>query len=153
VENWVKGGGVGFADIVYKHIIDRFSHSARPVRKPMGPIPLEKGASFKIESTGKKSDRLPIKIKTSKENGDQAATPILSPWEGELISAQRMPSHLSMLKIKHDNNLVSTIVFDGLTKMRQKSEPIPAGSLIGRLDPDRDTLMWIIEDMASENFV
>ena len=135
VEGWSNRGGIGLADMIYDHIMDRYYNSRRVFEKPpTGGIPLEKAkGTIKPLENGTK-----INLKSTEPHKPQAVT---APWDGNL--KQMTENGKSYVIIRHDNGLESQLSYKGLaTQMEGRVE---AGTKIGIMNPSEEGLTWFVK--------
>jgi peptidoglycan hydrolase FlgJ len=135
VEGWSDRGGIGFADMIYDHIMDRYYNSKRMFQKPAtGGIPLEK-ASGTIKPM---NDGTKINLKPSEPGKPQA---INAPWGGELQQVTENGKSFGI--IRHDNGLESQISYSGLA-LRAEGR-VEAGEKIGLKNAGPEDVLWYVK--------
>lgn len=157
VETWAGRGGVGLADIIYNQIHEKFFNAGsgmRPLR-PQGPLQIQKGTILKIdESHEPKAGGFPIVKPQSSlprnevsflygfEGGNSQLKTVTSPYDGEVMQLFRAGEDRQLVKLAHNDGLVSTISFAGQTNSLTKGERIAAGQKLGILSPYATGLTW-----------
>jgi Rod binding domain-containing protein len=135
VENWSSGGGVGFADMIYEHVMDRYYNQRLPIQKPQGPLPFDDGTKGKLTP---KANGTEVRIPSSKPQA------VLSPWEGILRQVQQDGRVYSI--IEHSNGLESQLTFSGLGL---KSEgTVRPGEKIGVTGAEAQDVHWFVKARA-----
>ncbi len=159
VDAWANRGGVGLADIIYNQINERFMGGRmRPIR-PEGPIKIEKGTTLKIDesyspSKGaipivKPQSTLPKNEVSFLYDFDQSAgarkpeaREVVAPFAGEVTQLFRVGEDRQVVKIEHDEGLVSTLSFVGQTKPLKVGEQLSPGQKLGSLSADALGFTW-----------
>jgi len=134
VEGWSQRGGVGFADLIYNHIMEKYFNSNVPLQRPKGPIPID-------QSTGKvkvEGNSLQINLKSKDMTQPQA---VISPWGGQIQQVSKDGTQYGI--IRHDNGLESKICYLGLAL---KSEGrVEAGEKIGVKNAGPEEINWYVK--------
>lgn len=169
VETWSARGGVGLADIIYNQIHEKFFNAGSGMRqlKPQGPLQIQKGTTIKIDETHapnvggipivKPQSSLPrnqVSFLYSFIEGNSNFRPelnsdfrpelktVTNPYDGEVLQLFRSGEDRQVVKLAHEDNLVSTIVFEGQLSGVSKGERIAAGQKLGTLSPYASGLTW-----------
>lgn len=135
VEGWSDRGGIGFADMIYDHIMDRYYNTRKMFVKPQeGGIPLEKAkGTIKPLEDGTK-----INLKSTEPNKPQAVN---APWGGDV--KQMTENGKSFAIIRHDNGLESQLSYSG---MAIKAEGrVEAGEKIGIKNAGPEDVLWYVK--------
>lgn len=167
VDKWSEKGGIGLSDIIYGQIKERFYPDKAAGMKPIGPLPIDKGAiKIKVDETkpmgipilkpggDSKADDLTYRYHLPFSGGstgpdgqgaglasnDELRT-VTSPWKGE-IQQMLQQDDRQVLKIAHDDGLVSTINFLGTSLAFQKGDVVEAGQKLGKLSADSTGMTW-----------
>lgn len=154
VESWAGRGGVGLADIIYNQVQDRFFNHGGVAPRPQGPLHLQKGTTIKIDET--RQHGIPVVTPRSTipnndvsflyewNDADQNSRPheVLSPYDGELLQSFRVGEDRQILKIAHNDGLLSTLSFMGQTKDLRLGDRVTAGQKLGALSPLAKGLTW-----------
>ena len=128
VDKWSTSGGVGLADIIYDHIMEKYGR--RQIRKPEGPLPLTPAKDLKpleIKRQQSDSNQDVFKIESTWLNNQ----PINNPWPGTITEVNHLDGNLKAYLIDHDNGLESTLVFSGLAMSLTKGQRVNAGQKLG----------------------
>lgn len=157
VETWAAKGGVGLADIIYNQIHERFFNAGSGMRsiKPQGPVQIQKGTTIKIDETHaphaggipivKPQSSLPrneMSVLFGFTEGGGSAKAVTNPFDGEILQLFRVGEDRQVVKLAHDDGLVSTISFLGQMSKVSKGERIAAGQKLGTISPDASGLTW-----------
>ena len=153
VESWGEHGGVGLADLIYNQVQERFfNHAIGP--RPHMPIPIDKGTSIKIDNP--KTMGIPVLTPGANKQKDVSflyewqnsrpaeARDVVSPLAGEVMQSFQAGDDRQILKLAHDNGLVSTLSFLGRSQNLQPGDAISAGQKLGSLSPQAMGLTWQI---------
>lgn len=145
VENWSGRGGVGLADLIYNNIRERYFPSAENLLPPpKGPLPLEK----KNELTPADWKAKPLPLDQDKdlslrfEGGDSTPQQVHSPWSGKVEKAFNTPDGMASIDIRHDQGLVSRMVFPGAVDGRLEGLEVQAGATLGQVRGSAPWLQW-----------
>lgn len=156
VDKWSEKGGIGLSDIIYEQVKERFYPDKSAIgMKPIGPLPINKGGiQIKVDET--KPMGIPIlnskgevkpdlsyryQIPTGPEGQD--LRDVTAPWAGEVVQMFQHDDR-QVLKVAHDQGLVSTINYVGTAVALNKGDVVEAGQKIGKLSPDTSELTWQI---------
>lgn len=122
VETWGDQGGIGFGNLIYEKLKERFLPNPASLPKKQGPFLLNDNSNFVPESvpgerTQPISDELSFLFKRSPQvnagNKDslfiknQAAEPLYAPLDGTVVRVQNLENGFRYLELKHDENLKS----------------------------------------------
>ena len=148
INNWSKQGGVGFADIIYNQLIDKYGAQLGikpPVQKPVGPINFNEKSQF-IPRSSMNSSAPTQKMNFTFQRDLQLTTEALkAPWDGNYLGAQKINDSEYMIGIEHFNGLRSQIVFRGQMQPGLKQGLVQAGETIGLLSPEAKQFSWNVE--------
>jgi Rod binding domain-containing protein len=151
VEAWGDHGGVGLADVIYNQVQERFLHPA-PISRPHSVIPLNPHTTIKIDNS--KQMGIPIvspKAKPQDEvsflyEWEKIRNPeerdVENPFEGEVMQSFQTADQRQILKVAHDNGLVSTINFLGQGENLQPGDRVESGQKLGTLGAQARGLTW-----------
>ncbi len=134
VDGWSERGGIGFADMIYDHIMDKYFNSRPVIPKPKGPLPPDqsKGAA-QPEASG-------VRVKMNQTNIEKPQN-VLAPWAGNI--RQVTENGKSATVIRHDNGLESQISFSGLG-LRAEGR-VEAGEKIGIKNAGEEAMFWFVK--------
>ncbi len=160
VEAWGDRGGVGFADLIYNQVQERFFNHAQARPHPHMPIPIEKGTTIKIDqpkqmgipivSPGGVAKQKDVSFLYEWQNGrSPEARDVVSPYAGEVMQSFHAGDERQIVKLAHDHGLVSTISFLGRSQNLQPGDSISAGQKLGSLSPQAMGLTWQISEVES----
>jgi Rod binding domain-containing protein len=152
VENWGDRGGVGFADLIYNQVKERFFNQSPDTPRPHSLIPIDKGTLIKIDNT----KQMGIPVVTPKTNAkdevsflyewnkvrDPDQRDVENPFDGEVLQSFQAGDDRQILKLAHDNGLVSTINYLGHGRNLQPGDRLAAGQKIGTLGAQAQGLTW-----------
>lgn len=151
VEKWGERGGVGLADMIYNHIMERYFSGSQIYQRPAGPIPLNNKGTFKLHQaqpsatapSGQKGANLFIE-RLSTAPG-KAVQDVVAPWSGS-VAVESALEGLIQMRIEHDNGNVSRLRFQGTKSAEVKDlDKVAAGQKLGALSPEASGLFWSIE--------
>jgi Rod binding domain-containing protein len=136
VDDWVDNGGVGFADVIYKQMMETYFRA--PEAPMRGPIPTNKPVESKPISVTEKDMTLQLKVK----NGEKAE--ITAPWKGQVLMSRPLEHGMQSLLLDHGDGLKSSLVFKGSLLAPEGSE-VGAGQRLGLLSPENPSVLWKIQ--------
>ncbi len=151
VENWGNQGGIGLADIIYSQLREKYFPNSPSVPRPEGPIPTEKGTRIKIDET--KQFGIPV-ANPGNSNNDTTflyewdglpaseQKTVRSPYDGEVLQNFRTVENRQVLKIAHDNGMMSTLSFIGRGQDFSPGDQIQSGQSVGELAANARGLTW-----------
>lgn len=148
VDKWSSRGGVGFSDVIYNQLMEKFGAQLglkAPVQKPVGPLPLpmptDKTAASAEIRHGEKSLNMLIESQERE---------VRAPWAGVLLRQVELAPEEHFLEIEHDNGLKSQLLFKGLAPSLGLPAKILDGQRLGLMSPDKGQLVWNIQANVSE---
>lgn len=149
LQSWSERGGVGFADLIYDNLMERFGAQLglkpRP-EKPAGPLPLNERSNYtglqRIPSPKETDLAYRFDLKASEQlNLERNVT---SPWAGSLLGKMELEDGSQVLEIAHDNGLKSRLTFRGQTERLTLGQSLEAGEKIGLLSPEAKAFFWTV---------
>ncbi len=153
VEAWGDRGGIGFGEIIYQQIKERYFPETPngPIGAPKGPLPLESENQLKMDPgrtmmqlQPSKGAQIQFDLKSKEFSGKPMD--VLSPWSGTVLSQFKdKESGLNVVKIKHELGLESVLAFSGGAKSFSENPKVEAGEKLGSLDWDKAHLSWQID--------
>lgn len=141
VEEWSNSGGIGFADLIYNHVMERFQNQMQ-MGRPKSPVssPGNSSINFKIQDQGNKTKVQIQKPQTGASN--TAPQNLVSPWDAKvtLTGGDSLKAYI----LDHGGGVTSTIAFDG-TPVVSDGQTIKAGAKLATLNPASRDIFWSIE--------
>ncbi len=150
VNNWVDRGGVGFGDMIYKDLVEKFYPmlGAKNGPKQVRPTNLSdrfQGISRSLTSKANKKQTFNIAM-----GPKQAGKSYLQlPWQGKLEKQFEMPDGQKVALFSHPFGLKSTFVFQGQLEPGLLNKSLSEGENFAQLSPESQNLTWQIEDANS----
>lgn len=144
VDKWSDRGGVGFADLIYNQLIEKYgSVIGQKVTRPKGPIALtEKGmTSVKFESFRPPGNADQMNLKLMPSHSQWPSSEIVSPWSGVLRRNLNLEDGQKVLEVDHSNGVLGQYVFRGTSSLPIGSE-IGAGQTMGEMQADSKAMYW-----------
>lgn len=158
VNKWSEKGGLGFSEIIYNSMIEKFGVQMglkSPVEKPKGPLPLNEKSNF--NGVTRMPTASPKEISYRFDRGDSAPeaalTGVHAPWSGLLTGKKDLADGSHLLEISHDNGLQGQLVFRGSTERLKVGQSLQEGEKIGLLSPEAKSFFWTLaprEPVVSE---
>lgn len=145
VEKWGQQGGIGFSDLIYQQLMDKFGPALgkKPLPKPVGPMALsEKNQStvkFEMLSGANKKQ---MDIKISPQQGAWPQLDVVSPWSGKVLSSRLLGPEQNLIEIDHGQGLLGKYIFKGHSANFGTDGEIEAGQNLGRLSPEASAFYW-----------
>lgn len=147
LQSWSDRGGVGFADLIYTHLVDRFGPQlgikANDV-KPVGPIAMNDRANLHRAEKAQSLNSKELAIKIDVDQIQGRTHDIYSPWSGFLSGKKILENDQQLLEITHENGLKSRLTFRGQAERLNMGQALQAGEKIGLLSPDARSLFWTL---------
>jgi flagellar protein FlgJ len=149
VDKWSEKGGVGFADLIYDNMMERFGVQLglrSAVDKPKGPIALDSKSQFngptRVPTRSDKElslrfDRNPVEAAKSAE--------LAAPWSGLLTRKKDLGDGNYSLEIQHDNGLSGRLVFRGTPERLNVGQSVQEGDRIGLLSSEAKSFFWSVD--------
>lgn len=140
VDDWVEQGGVGFADVIYKQVMERYMNP--PTARPQGPLrpdsPETRSKPIKLETKD-----MTLKIQTSSKT--PTGLEVLAPWGGQILMSRSLEPGLQTILIDHGQGLKSSLVYKGWIGATEGSMVGP-GQKLGGLSAQNPELLWRIQE-------
>ncbi|MGE3973386.1 MAG: rod-binding protein [Bdellovibrionales bacterium] len=151
VEKWGERGGVGLADMIYSHIMEKYFSNSSGMAKPVGPMPLESKGQFRLQQgTTPAAGLAPAKganlfLERLSTSPGKAAEDVVSPWAGKVAYEQEGDGFIQ-LRIDHDNGVSSRLRFEGMKSADLRTGgQVEAGQKMGSLSPESKGIFWSME--------
>lgn len=143
VDVWSQRGGVGLSDIIYQQIKEKyFPDPGSIVPPPQGPLPLRKMHEMQPGSVKSLNGALyQFQLPSS--------SVVQSPWSGAVEAAFQNEEREQVVRLKHDNGLISTMIFTGTLEGLTPGQAIGPGGVIGNLSKQNPTLKWHIRPQGA----
>ena len=159
VESWADRGGVGLANIIYDQLQERFfNHQKMP--PPQGPVQIEKGTTIKIDESNSSgipvitpksslpSNEVSFLYQWSEDNKPKERT-VQNPFSGTVTQTYRVGEDRNILKLAHDDGLISTLSYIGSAENLATGDYVEAGRKLGSLSPYALGLTWHVAQAGS----
>ncbi len=158
VDKWSEKGGVGFSDIIYDQLMEKYGPilNKAQLKQPHAPIAMDEKSNTSIKfqvtknTSDKNGERMDMSI--SAKDGKWDRSNVVSPWAGTLLNKIALGDDQQALEIDHGNGLLGRYVFKGQMASLDLSSKLEAGQVLGRVSPDAKALYWSLRGPASENF-
>lgn len=157
VNKWSEKGGLGFSEIIYNSMIEKFGVQMglkAPVDKPKGPLPLNEKSNFNgvtrtsppaAKELTYRFDRNEVKTPADAESAASATlTEVHAPWSGLLTGKKDLADGSQLLEISHDNGLQGQLVFRGSSERLKLGQQLQEGEKIGLLSPEAKSFFWTL---------
>ena len=140
VDKWVNRGGVGLADVIYNHLMERY-HGVSIQQKPQGPLPLSHQSPTQVT----KESKDPKGSRPSFHVSGTGSTSLQSPWSGVV----RFTSSLqNSLLIEHDDGLRTAFLIPQGEILLREGQRVEAGQRIALLDADKWNFLMQLDDTS-----
>lgn len=156
LQSWSDKGGVGFADVIYDNLVEKFGPQLgiKPARqKPVGPLPLNEKSNFngvtRVPSPTPKD--ISYRFDLVSGGGKSSSAEVLAPWSGRLLGGKNLGEDSQLLEIRHENGLKSRLTFRGRLERLIPGQELQAGERIGLLSPDARALFWTLGEAEAES--
>ncbi len=159
VDHWSERGGVGFADIIYNQVQERFFHNGAQAPRPHSPIPIDGKTKIKFDET--KSMGIPVVSPKAGQKNEVSflyewenlknpeTREVVSPYAGEVLQSFHTSDERQIVKLAHDDGLVSTLSYLGRSQNLQPGDRVDAGQKLGTLSPQALGLTWQMSQVES----
>ncbi|MBX3032787.1 MAG: rod-binding protein [Bdellovibrionaceae bacterium] len=149
VNSWSDRGGVGFADLIYDNLMEKFGVQLGlkdAVTKPKGPLPLDAKSEFTgLNRVPSREGKNEITYRFDrKAAADGPLAPVHAPWSGLLTGKTELPDGSHVLDFRHDNGLKGQLVFRGSADRLVLGQPVQEGERIGLLSPEAKSFFWTL---------
>lgn len=156
VDKWSEKGGVGFSDIIYDQLMQKYGPvlNKAQLKQPHAPIAMDPKSNTAIKfevtknSNDKNGQRLDMAI--SAKDGHWDRSQVVSPWAGTLLNKIALGEDQQALEIDHGNGLLGRYVFKGQVADLSPSAKLEAGQVLGRVSPDAKALYWSLHGSPTE---
>ena len=142
VDSWSKRGGVGFADMIFEHVKERYLNPGDKTPPPAGPLPLERG--MKVHPLNSDSPDKSRFLFEGTEGMDQSQLEVRSPWPGLVQESFSDGQGHAKISIVHDNGLKSLLLIEGDAELGLAGRQVAAGQKLGVLDAEKPRAQWQI---------
>lgn len=146
VDNWSDKGGVGFADMIYKQLIEKYGPAMGirpPPARPQGPLPIDVKSQFTghIKVDPQNQNKMQVEYKREAEGVET----LQSPWSGMFKRHYQFAPDEHMVELLHDNGISSKIAFRGQVLPGAMGQEIQAGSSLAVLSPETKAFYWNLD--------
>lgn len=154
VEKWSERGGIGFSDLIYKQLIEKFGAQLgikAAVEKPKGPLPVN-NAGYRarpFQHPGRPTSTMSYRIDVAPEIQGGLPRPgsrdVKAPWAGAFGAVKVLDDQSLQVDIEHDNGLKSQVVFKGTLSKLSTGQKVQAGDTLGFLSSEAKSIYWTVE--------
>lgn len=146
VDKWSDRGGVGFADIIYDQLMDKFGSVMKGQRlgRPRGPLPLDEKSQTSVKFHHNPSNQS-LDMTLSRQEPRTAATQIQSPWAGKLLQSMALEDGRKLVQLDHGQGLLGRFVFEGSLNHLKPGDQVEAGDVLGSIRPDSASVYWSLK--------
>ncbi len=142
VEQWADQGGVGLSNLIYDQMMERFGSMIRQQQRSKGPIHPDGKEKVNVKKINESTGAMLFKLIPTAEQKDPIG--ITLPWDGKVVSSQRMDNSQNVVQVEHDNGLRSTLLFQGAAIAYNPSQGLAAGERLGIAAPGVNEILWKI---------
>ena len=144
VDSWVDRGGVGFADLIYDQMMERYFNNQQ-IERPQGPVLLDQKA-FQAQAIKLTPNDTTYKIQRTALGGPVPAggSDVTAPWAGKVLMAKPFEHGMQSLLLDHGNGLKSSLVYKGSLLIPEGST-VEAGQRVGLLSSENPSVLWRIQ--------
>ncbi len=149
VEVWGEQGGLGFSDIIYNELMEKFQpylgHDSANKLKMMGDAKVSNRDLSKVsEVKGQETPtpQLPLRVEV-KPNNNGTPAKVQSPWDSKVLMQTRIGDQATVV-LDHGSGLKSTLMFKGVSNALQPGQVLAKGAPIGTLSPEINSFFWNI---------
>lgn len=150
VEKWAARGGIGFSDLIYNQLVEKFGAQLgmkAKVEKPKGPLPLDRAKNFQHPGKSKSTLSYRIDVAPDIQGGipRPGARDVKAPWAGRFGAVTQLTDNQTQVEIEHDNGLKSQVVFKGSLSKLSTGDKVQAGDTLGFLSSEAKSIYWTVE--------
>lgn len=144
VEQWSNKGGVGFADMIYNDLVEKYYPFLKgPVQKEIRPMAITdhfRGMSKQASHETAHKQNYSVAIEPQ-----PTTTALKLPWVGKVDREFRLPDGRQLVSMVHPHGLRSTYVFEGQVKPGLKNNVLSAGENFAELKANVKSMLMQIE--------
>jgi Rod binding domain-containing protein len=149
VNNWVKQGGIGFGDMIYQDLVEKF-YPQLGGRKPKQLRPVDISDRFQGISRSASSPQLEKHTFNLQLAPQKASKSYLQvPWQGKLEKQFTLHNGDQVAMFSHPFGLKSTFVFRGQVQPGLLNKTLNEGEDFAQLSPQSQNMTWQIERINS----
>ena len=142
VQSWTEKGGVGFADMIYRDLVDKYYPMLKgPRQKEIRPISITDHFRGMVKAPGK-GNKQNYKVDVNPQSQN---TPLKAPWVGKVDKEFKLPDGRQLVSVVHPQGMRSTFVFDGSAKPGLKGTDVGAGEIFAELKANVNSMLMQIE--------
>jgi Rod binding domain-containing protein len=138
INNWTDQGGVGIADIIYQQVNDRYLNPVRDrARKPGEALPLPQAADKKPLPLFSDTDGKKFLVKKENQGfsflapqGIDKPVSVGAVLAGTIMSQARLEDGRQTLVVKHDDGLMSHLVYSGVSHVKNGDRVKPGQPIV-----------------------
>lgn len=149
VDSWVQKGGVGFGDMIYNDLVEKFYPQLGPQKaKQLRSINLSdrfQGVSRSL--TAQAENKQTFNIQLAPQNTTQSYLKL--PWQGKLEKQFELNDGQKVAMFSHPFGLKSTFVFRGQLQPGLLNKTLMDGENFAQLSPDSQSMTWQVENADS----
>lgn len=152
VENWTNSGGVGFADIIYNQIMEKFGGIGAGGGKHIKPLhgPMKLSAKDNVQLRARPSTaKNQLNYSVYRENAKEPQE-VLAPWNAKVIQAGQLENGKTALLLGHEDGSESRFILNGHTHLNA-GDRVEAGQKVGLLSPGTHEYFFGIQIPDSPN--
>ena len=148
VDGWMKTGGTGFSEVIYKDLVNKFfpqlQKSPKKMARPKSITDRFKGlkAPAALEQKNKQSFNLMLSPAKGKSY-------LQLPWQGKFEKQFELESGEKVAMFSHPFGLKSTFVFQGQMNPGLLDKNLSAGENFALLSPETQSMTWQVEKTDS----
>lgn len=152
VNKWSEKGGVGFSDMIYQQLMQKFGSLIHRggFQKPKGPLPVTEKTNTSIEFQLTNNAKNSVNYKISPKEGQWPSLEIQSPWAGTLLKDIALGNEEHLVEIDHGNGLLGKYVYKGWSSGLAPQTKLEAGQLLGKVSPDSGAIYWSLKEQSPE---
>lgn len=149
VSNWSDRGGVGYADMIYTQLKERyFPEKHASFGHIQGPLPLKKAGEGHMkmqqlegDESGKKG---PIEIEMKPKIEPHQSQTLVAPWAGKVAHTATHDDGSKSVILDHGRGVKSTLRHTGALESLELGQAVKAGEKLGELKGSEPYLKWKI---------
>ncbi len=150
VNKWSDKGGVGFSDMIYDQLMQKFGSliNRNGMPRPKGPLPMTEKANTSLQFHPTNQARNSVNYKISPKEGQWPSLDVQSPWAGTLLKNIALGNEEQLVEIDHGGGLLGKYVFKGWSSGLAPQTKLEAGQVLGKISPDSGAIYWSLRDTS-----
>lgn len=146
VDQWSDRGGVGFAEMVYQQLVDRYYPQLAPQKqKQIRPVDItDRYQGMTVKKNNKQETKTQFEVQLKSPEPYQKSY-LKVPWQAELDKEFTTEDGQRVVQFNHPMGLKSTFVFKGQFLSELPDHSLKAGENFALLSPEAQNFTWQVQ--------